>query len=134
MTYDFNEETTLRNERYTQLNADQKYCFDTIVAGVRDHPRTAHFFVHGPAGTGKTFLYKTLCNHFRADNKIVLCVNRRPRLAASIRGVPPLVGESGLRRQAVNCVVSISGFVKIHPFYHLFCSFLQHFSTATYDR
>ena len=27
--------------------------------------------------------------------------NRRPRLAASIRGVPPLVGESGLRRQAV---------------------------------
>ena len=38
MTYDFNEETTLRNERYTQLNADQKHCFDTIVAGVRDHP------------------------------------------------------------------------------------------------
>ena len=32
------------------------------------------FFVHGPAGTGKTFLYKTLCNHFRAENKIVLCV------------------------------------------------------------
>ena len=57
MTYDFNEETTLRNERYTQLNADQKYCFDTIVAGVRDYPRMAHFFVHGPAGTGKTFLY-----------------------------------------------------------------------------
>ena len=74
MTYDFNEETTLRNERYTQLNADQKYCFDTIIAGVRDYPRTAHFFVHGPAGTGKTFLYKTLCNHFRAENKIVLCV------------------------------------------------------------
>ena len=57
MTYDFNEETTLRNERYTQLNADQNYCFDTIVARVRDYPRPAHFFVHGPAGTGKTFLY-----------------------------------------------------------------------------
>ena len=74
MTYDFNEETSLRNERYTQLNADQKHCFDTIVAGITGHPRSAHFFVHGPAGTGKTFLYKTLCNHFRAENKIVLCI------------------------------------------------------------
>ena len=36
--------------------------------------------------------------------------NLRPRLAASIRGVPPLVGESGLRRQAI-CIVLISGFV-----------------------
>ena len=73
MTYDFNEETTLQNKRYTQLNADQKHGLDTIVAGVRDHPRTAHFFVYGPAGTGKTFLYKTLCIYFRAENKIVLC-------------------------------------------------------------
>jgi len=32
------------------------------------------FFLHGPAGTGKTFLYNCLCSHFRAQGKIVVCV------------------------------------------------------------
>ncbi|POS83963.1 hypothetical protein EPUL_005244 [Erysiphe pulchra] len=32
------------------------------------------FFVQGPAGTGKTFLYKTLCSYYRSQCKIVLCV------------------------------------------------------------
>ena len=82
MTYDFNEETTLRNERYTQLNADQIYCFDNIVAGVRDYPRTAHFSVKGPAGIGKTLLYKTLCNHYSGGelNHSLRCVFRLLRL------------------------------------------------------
>jgi hypothetical protein len=32
------------------------------------------FFLYGPGGTGKTFLYNTLCHHLHAQNKIVLCV------------------------------------------------------------
>ncbi|POS86604.1 hypothetical protein EPUL_001629 [Erysiphe pulchra] len=32
------------------------------------------FFLQGPAGTGKTFLYKTLCNYYRSQGIIVLCV------------------------------------------------------------
>ncbi|KAH0611538.1 uncharacterized protein H6S33_010803 [Morchella sextelata] len=56
-----------------QLNADQLNCFNTIIQGV-ENPANAHFFLQGPAGTGKTFLYKVLCNYFRAQNKIVLCV------------------------------------------------------------
>lgn len=31
-------------------------------------------FLHGPAGTGKTFVYNTICNYFRSHAKIVLCV------------------------------------------------------------
>lgn len=32
------------------------------------------FFLDGPAGTGKTILYKALCYNIHAWNKIVLCV------------------------------------------------------------
>ena len=32
------------------------------------------FFLHGPGGTGKTFVYKALCHHIRAQQSIVLCV------------------------------------------------------------
>lgn len=74
LDYNPQQEQFLRNERYAQLNVDQKHCFDIILDGVSENLKTAHFFVHGPAGTGKTFLYKVLCNHFRAEGKIVLCV------------------------------------------------------------
>ena len=111
MTYDFNEETTLRNERFTQLNADQKYCFDIIVAGVRDHPRTAHFFVHGPAGTGKTFLYKTLCNHFRAENKIVLCVASSGIAALLLPG-----GQTSHSRFKIPLILNEDSMCNIIPF------------------
>ena len=34
----------------------------------------SHFFIQGPAGTGKTFLYKCLCSYYRGQGKIVLYV------------------------------------------------------------
>ena len=59
---------------YAQLNPDQRSCFDTIVATINTDPRTAHFFIQGPAGTGKTFLYRCLCHHYRSQSKIILYV------------------------------------------------------------
>jgi DNA replication protein DnaC len=35
---------------------------------------SAHFFLQGYAGTGKTFLYNAICNHFRAKKEIIICV------------------------------------------------------------
>jgi hypothetical protein len=32
------------------------------------------FFLHGPGGTGKTFVYNTVCHTLRAQGKVVLCV------------------------------------------------------------
>ena len=32
------------------------------------------FFLHGPGGTGKTYLYNTLCYHLHGQRKIVVCV------------------------------------------------------------
>jgi hypothetical protein len=57
-----------------QLNADQAACFQTIVQAIADHPQAAHFYLQGPGGTGKTFLYKTLYHHFCGEGKNVLCV------------------------------------------------------------
>jgi len=64
-----------------QLNEEQVASFQAIVNAVESHeqelPQQAYqstFFLHGPAGTGKTFLYNCLCSHLRAQGKIVLCV------------------------------------------------------------
>ena len=67
-------------QRTAQLNADQRRCFDDIVNAVTNDSRNAHFFLQGADGTGKTFLYRTLCNHFSAQGKIVLCVPPQSRI------------------------------------------------------
>src|SRR5258708_36190828 len=48
-------------------------CFQEIVRAVTDDPQTAHFYLQGPGGTGKTFLYQTLCHYYRSQGKTLLC-------------------------------------------------------------
>ena len=38
------------------------------------NPTSAHFFLHGSGGTGKTYLYTTLAERLRSEGKIILCV------------------------------------------------------------
>jgi hypothetical protein len=35
---------------------------------------SAYFFLQGYANTGKTFFYNVIYNHFRAKEKIIICV------------------------------------------------------------
>src|SRR4051812_44063572 len=44
---------------YKNLNNEQRKAYDEILATV-DHQRGGVFFVDGPGGTGKTFLYRAL--------------------------------------------------------------------------
>lgn len=74
LDYDVFQEIALRDTKIAQLNTEQHDAFDTIVDAVTTRPEFAHFFLHDPAGTGKTFLYETLCHHYRAQGLIVLCV------------------------------------------------------------
>ena len=74
LEYNQPQEAALAAERCLQLNTGQKWCFDIITTAIADGPQHAHFFIQGSAGTGKTFLYWTLCNHYRALGKIVICV------------------------------------------------------------
>ena len=59
-------------EYLAKLNPEQRHAFDTIKAAIFDN-NPQMFFLHGPAGTGKTFTYMTLCYVLRAALKIVLC-------------------------------------------------------------
>lgn len=74
LDYSIQEQAILRDQRYEQLNAQQKHAYDTIISTVALDPEHAHFFLQGAGGTGKTFLYRALCNYFRAQGQIVLCV------------------------------------------------------------
>jgi len=67
-------EQRLAEDAYRKLNEEQKCNFDIINTAIMNDPHSAHFFLQGYAGTGKTFLYQTICHHFRAQVKIVLCV------------------------------------------------------------
>jgi hypothetical protein len=64
----------LADQMRASFNADQLQAFNTIVLAITDNPQTAHFYLQGPGGTGKTFLYKALCYYYRAQGKTVLCV------------------------------------------------------------
>ena len=81
MRYDMGQEQVLFDSMWEKLNEEQVACFNAIVAAVESHEQNTQqqepsgaFFLHGPAGTGKTFLYNCLCSHFRSQGKIVLCV------------------------------------------------------------
>ncbi|XP_074265068.1 uncharacterized protein LOC141587485 [Silene latifolia] len=55
----------------SSLNPEQQQVFDTIVEHVRENKPGA-FFVDGPGGTGKTYLYNALYAEVRLLGKIVL--------------------------------------------------------------
>ena len=59
-----------------QLNADQRRAFDAIVAALQPLHRADRraFFVDGPGGTGKTFLYDILLAYVRGIGRIALAV------------------------------------------------------------
>jgi len=81
MGYEVEQQRELADRMIGQLNEEQDASFHTMVTAVESYhqdptqqERQSAFFLHGPAGTGKTFLYNCLCSYLRAQGKIVLCV------------------------------------------------------------
>ncbi|KAK4513103.1 uncharacterized protein ATC70_000141 [Mucor velutinosus] len=70
MSYLQDQEAFSYQQKYAQMNATQKHVFETITSSIN----SSHFYLQGPAGTGKTFIYNTLCHFYRSHGKIVLCV------------------------------------------------------------
>jgi len=62
----------------SQLSHEQQASFRTIMDAITLHDQDPHsptsFFLHGAAGTGKTFLYNVLGSQYRAQGKIVICI------------------------------------------------------------
>jgi len=59
---------------YERLNAEQKEAVDRILSAVRGECDTRCFFIDGPGGTGKTFIYNTMCGLLRSDADSVIAV------------------------------------------------------------
>jgi len=57
----------------SKMNYDQKNVFDSIVEAV-EKGNSKVFFIDGPGGTGKTFIYNTLLAHIRSKGDIALAV------------------------------------------------------------
>ena len=74
LDYDVNKQVSLRDQAVLNLSLEQRDTFDTIIEWTFNSSQTAHFFVHGAAGPGKTFLYETLCYYYCAEDAIILCV------------------------------------------------------------
>ena len=73
LAYQRDIEIGLAEESVPLLNTDQKNAFDKIFASTSAREAKL-FFLHGAGGTGKTFVYHTLCHHIRGNGWIVLCV------------------------------------------------------------
>ena len=56
LAYDTDVQDTVFWDSVSSLNEDQRTVFDTVITAVKTNLNTAHFFVQGLAGTGKTFL------------------------------------------------------------------------------
>lgn len=73
LDYDQQRERELLQQRLPLLNEAQSAAFTSIIASIREN-QPKIFFISGPGGTGKTFLYRVICNQLRGDGEIVLCV------------------------------------------------------------
>jgi len=71
--HDAQREAQLAQERIALLNQDQQVAFDAIVHAIESRSGQS-FFLHGAGGTGKTFVYNTLCHYFCGQGRIVICV------------------------------------------------------------
>ena len=49
-----------------KLNSDQKLIFDTIIKAINNEIDQNIFFVDGPGGTGKTYLYNIILTYVRS--------------------------------------------------------------------
>ena len=76
MMRDIREEQNVRVDQddidaYKSLNKEQRTGFDEIICHVIDR-KSQVFFIDGPGGTGKTFLYKALLAKVRSEGMIAI--------------------------------------------------------------
>ncbi|KZT31451.1 hypothetical protein SISSUDRAFT_995110, partial [Sistotremastrum suecicum HHB10207 ss-3] len=73
LNYNPDQQRTEAETNLNRMNTDQRAAYDQIMGAYRSG-ESRLFFLEGPAGTGKTFVYQTVAASVRAEQKIVLCV------------------------------------------------------------
>ncbi|GJX56617.1 ATP-dependent DNA helicase PIF1-like protein [Tanacetum coccineum] len=73
LDFDIKKSRAEHQHLHSLLNPEQRIIYEDVVQSV--HNKKGNFyFVYGPGGTGKTFLYKTIISRLRSDRMIVLAV------------------------------------------------------------
>lgn len=85
LNYDRNSLRADLDSRLPRLNDDQRNAFTEVVNSVMNNQGQL-FFLHGSGGTGKTFVYNTVCAKLRSDGIIVLCVSSSGISALLLQG------------------------------------------------
>jgi PIF1-like helicase len=100
--YDAVEQAELAACNLDTFNQDQKAVFDEIMHAVNNKTGQT-FFLHGPGGTGKTYVYNILCHQLWSQGKIVLCAASSGIAALLLKGgctshscfqIPIIINES----------------------------------------
>ena len=73
LDYNREAESNVATAMVAQLNPEQRASYDTVLSAVLTGSGET-FFLSGPGGTGKTFVYRTLCHALRGTGWIVICV------------------------------------------------------------
>jgi len=73
LDYDPETEQQYAIEHVVMLNEGQLAAYNAIMNSVENN-LGATFFLQGAAGTGKTFVYNTICSKLRSESWVVLCV------------------------------------------------------------
>ena len=73
LSYDRNVKSALAATHISELNSEQLDAYNNIMRSLEEGLGLT-FFLDGPGGTGKTFVYITLCHAIRSRGWIVLCV------------------------------------------------------------
>lgn len=85
LNYDRVAERAVLDDQLDKLNPDQRSAYDRILSSV-ESAEAKLFFLNGSGGTGKTFVYNTICCKLRSEGRIVLCVSSSGISALLIRG------------------------------------------------
>jgi hypothetical protein len=70
------------------LNADQQTAFTNIINAIQGETQQKLFFIDGPGGTGKSFLYNTLITYIRGEL-------RKPLIVVASSGIAALILHGG---------------------------------------
>jgi len=73
------------DSRLPCLNAEQWSAFERSISSINDEQGKI-FFLHGSGGTGKTFVYNTICAKLHSEGTIILCVSSSGISALLIHG------------------------------------------------
>jgi hypothetical protein len=84
--YDCAKEKEKGKQFYQKLNEAQKHVFSLIKQAIESPKESNCFFIDGPGGSGKTFLYNTLMHVLRGMSKIVIPVASTGIAANLLRG------------------------------------------------